>query len=97
MLSLIFFQETPGGPFKLIEDGSFMDVDEQTNSNHASNVDGDDHQSNQLNSDTANSTNSNISSHSSSIVQRQNSGRVSFAFNDTMTLITMDDLINVEE
>ncbi|CAF3824420.1 unnamed protein product [Adineta steineri] len=49
-------KETPGGPFKLVEDGSFMDVDDQTNSNHASNVDGDEHQSNHLNFETANSS-----------------------------------------
>lgn len=33
-----------------------MDVDDQTNSNHASNVDGDEHQSNHLNADPANSS-----------------------------------------
>lgn len=59
-----------------------MDVDDQTNSNHASNVDGDDHQSNHLNFDTANSTsnnnnntnNNNLNS-SSSTPNRNNNSR----------------------
>lgn len=63
-----------------------MDVDDQTNSNHASNVDGDEHQSNHLNFDTANSsnntvtnsTNNNNNSQNSSTVQnRNNNSRVS--------------------
>jgi hypothetical protein len=74
-------QDTPGGPFKLIDDGSFMDVDDQTNSNHASNIDGDEHQSNHLNFDTANSSNNiinnNNSLNSSSTPNRNNTARVS--------------------
>jgi hypothetical protein len=75
-------KDTPGGPFKLIDDGSFMDVDDQTNSNHASNVDGDEHQSNHLNLDTANSSNSinnntNNNLNSPSVPNRNNNSRVS--------------------
>ncbi|CAF3715671.1 unnamed protein product [Rotaria sordida] len=75
---LLLQQDTPGGPFKLIDDGSFMDVDDQTNSNHASNVDGDEHQSNHLNFDTANSsnnTNTNNNQNSSSVQNRNNNSR----------------------
>ncbi|UJR28717.1 hypothetical protein I4U23_009946 [Adineta vaga] len=78
---LLLRQETPGGPFKLVEDGSFMDVDDQTNSNHASNVDGDEHQSNHLNSETANSstinTNTTINTNSSTTPNRNNTSRKS--------------------
>lgn len=50
-----------------------MDVDDQTNSNHASTVDGDDHQSNHLNFDTANSSNANNSTaNASTTPQRSN-------------------------
>ena len=72
-------QETPGGPFKLIDDGSLMDVDDQTNSNHASNVDGDEHQSNHLNLDTANSSTNNTINNltSPSVPNRSNNSRVS--------------------
>jgi hypothetical protein len=70
----------------LIEDGSLMDVDDHTNSNHASNIDGDEHQSNHLNFDTANSTNNNNNNNnnnlnSSSVPNRNNNSRVSrFSF-----------------
>ncbi|CAF4306050.1 unnamed protein product, partial [Rotaria sp. Silwood2] len=75
---LLLRQDTPGGPFKLIDDGSFMDADDQTNSNHASNVDGDEHQSNHLNFDTANTSNNNITNNnlnSSSVQSRNNNSR----------------------
>ncbi len=66
----------------MIDDGSFMEVDDQTNSNHANNVDGDEHQSNHLNLDTANSSNSinnntNNSLNSPSVPNRNNNSRVS--------------------
>ncbi|CAF1185958.1 unnamed protein product [Rotaria magnacalcarata] len=70
---LLLRQDTAGGPFKLIDDGSFMDVDDQTNSNHASNVDGDEHQSNHLNSDTANSSNNTNTNLSTSTVPSRSS------------------------
>ncbi|CAF3490377.1 unnamed protein product [Rotaria sp. Silwood1] len=75
---LLLQQDTPGGPFKLIDDGSFMDVDDQTNSNHASNVDGDEHQSNHLNFETANSSNNNNTNNNlntSSVQNRNNNSR----------------------
>ena len=74
----VFFfrlQEPPAGPFKLVDDGSFMDVDDQTNSNHASTVDPDEQpSSNHLNLDTANSSTSNTNS--TSTPNRTNNSRV---------------------
>lgn len=85
-MKTLIIKDTPGGPFKLIDDGSFMDVDEQTNSNHASNVDGDEHQSNHLNLDTANSssnTNANTNNlNSPSVPNRNNNSRVSVMLNE---------------
>jgi protein polybromo-1 len=55
-----------------------MDVDDQTNSNHANNIDGDEHQSNHLNSDTANSSinnSTNNTTNSPSIPNRNNNSR----------------------
>ncbi|CAF0899175.1 unnamed protein product [Rotaria sp. Silwood1] len=78
LLQQIKPKDTPGGPFKLIDDGSFMDVDDQTNSNHASNVDGDEHQSNHLNFETANSSNNNNTNNNlntSSVQNRNNNSR----------------------
>ena len=86
-------KDSPGGPFKLIDDGSFMDVDDQTNSNHASNVDGDEHQSNHLNLDTANSSNTintnnnNTNQNSPSVPNRNNNSRVSSMTNDTLPFL----------
>jgi hypothetical protein len=65
-----------------------MDVDDQTNSNHASNIDGDEHQSNHLNFDTANSSNNNTNPNSSPVVpNRNNNSRVSrFSKNKTLLI-----------
>jgi hypothetical protein len=59
---LIFFQETPGGLFKLVDDGSVMDIDDQ------SNLDVDEPQSNNLNYDSVNMN--------SSFSNRYNNNRV---------------------
>jgi hypothetical protein len=50
-----------------------MEVDDHTNSNHANNIDGDEHQSNHLNFETANSTNTNTNTNTSSVPSRNNS------------------------
>ena len=92
----VSLQVTPGGPFKLIDDGSFMDVDDQTNSNHANNVDGDEHQSNHLTPEAANSSNSNHLN-SSSIPNRNSTSRVCRLVSSDWFSSTLLLLISIRE